>query len=479
MASLLNGLSAMGASTAQFAEKAGLEQQKSDLQRQTVMLADQLAGARESAGRQEAGGIAAMAATLADQRIGARESAGRQESGQIAEAAQGRQFQQQSSESALADQRISARESAGRQEAAQIAEATQGRTQTFQAGESEKTRNAPTTEIKNAQWWAKATPEERQAYRSELMAKAGLPEWMSGPDTVSPAVSPASPAPATGAPESAASRNDKALEGMPPAAASIVKGMVEGRIQTPPGRGIDKPYWQAMLQKATEYDPTFDQTTWTGRVATRKDFASGQSAKAVTAMNTALGHAGTLLDDFEKLYNFGGVGTVLNQPLNAISSAFGDARQTKTRQTIDALASEARKVFASTGGGNLTELLEWQKSFPLNGSPEQQKAALTGFVELLDGRLHSLADQYNRGMGKTDDPINLLEGKGREAYKKLTGREPEGGTGYQLGKPPSGTTSAAPAMAPADPTAREVGKTYPLPNGKSGIWRGTGWELAP
>lgn len=445
--SFLNGLSEAGKTTAVYAATAGLDAQKADLQRQTVMLADQLAGARESAGRQEAGGIAATAATLADQRIGARESA-------------------------------------GRQEAAQIAEATQGRTQTFQAGESEKTRNAPTTEIKNAQWWAKATPEERQAYRSELMAKAGLPEWMSGPDATAPGASsapaPALIAPVTGTAEpAAASRNDKALEGMPTAAASIVKGMVEGRIQTPPGRGIDKPYWQAMLQKATEYDPTFDQTTWTGRVATRKDFASGQSAKAVTAMNTALGHAGTLLDDFEKLNNFGGVGTVLNQPLNAISSAFGDARQTKTRQTIDALASEARKVFASTGGGNLTELLEWQKSFPLNGSPEQQKAALTGFVELLDGRLHSLADQYNRGMGKTDDPINLLEGKGREAYKKLTGREPEGGTGYQLGKPPSGATSTAPAMAPADPTAREVGKTYPLPNGKSGIWRGTGWELAP
>ena len=59
---LLNGLSAMGASVAQFAGTAGLEQQKSDLAKQSMMLADQLATTRESAGRQEAGSIAATAA---------------------------------------------------------------------------------------------------------------------------------------------------------------------------------------------------------------------------------------------------------------------------------------------------------------------------------------------------------------------------------------------------------------------------------
>lgn len=58
----LNGLSAAGAAVAQFAGTAGLEAQKADLAKQSMILADQLATTRESAGRQEAGDIAATAA---------------------------------------------------------------------------------------------------------------------------------------------------------------------------------------------------------------------------------------------------------------------------------------------------------------------------------------------------------------------------------------------------------------------------------
>src|SRR5882672_3253965 len=65
--SFLNGLSALGAGTAQFASTAGLEQQKSDLAQQSMVLADQLATTRESVGRQEAGQIAATAAGVEHQ----------------------------------------------------------------------------------------------------------------------------------------------------------------------------------------------------------------------------------------------------------------------------------------------------------------------------------------------------------------------------------------------------------------------------
>ena len=58
----LNGLSLLGSNMAAFAGTAGLEQQKSDLAKQSMVLADQLATTRESAGRQEAGQIAATAA---------------------------------------------------------------------------------------------------------------------------------------------------------------------------------------------------------------------------------------------------------------------------------------------------------------------------------------------------------------------------------------------------------------------------------
>ncbi len=60
---LSNGLSAAGAAVSQFAGAAGLEQQKADLAQQSLTLADQLQGARETAGRTQAGDIAAKAAS--------------------------------------------------------------------------------------------------------------------------------------------------------------------------------------------------------------------------------------------------------------------------------------------------------------------------------------------------------------------------------------------------------------------------------
>lgn len=83
MASLLNGLKAFGESVAGTAERMGLEEQKSQLARQTLELADNLATRRESTGRQEAGDIAERQARLTDTLIGGRESAGRRETAQF------------------------------------------------------------------------------------------------------------------------------------------------------------------------------------------------------------------------------------------------------------------------------------------------------------------------------------------------------------------------------------------------------------
>lgn len=441
MVSLMNGLSALGQGVSQFAGSAGLELQKSQLAQQTAILADQLATTRETTLQQSAGDIAAAAQQ-------------RQQTFQT-----GLQGSQQTFQAGQTSKELAARASEGA---------------ATRAAELQRTQmglDALSPDIKSAVQFSKLTPDQQRAFREEAMTKAGLPAWMiGGGDAPSPptgsgavsdiptttsdtgTVSPVSPVTGTAAtPDAGAPRNDQALANVPGAAASIVKGMVDGRISPPSSFAMSKPYWQGLISKAAEYDPTFDQTTWAGRVATRKDFAAGKSAVAVTALNTALSHAGTLVGDFDALGNFGGIGTPLNAPVNAVEKFFGGSTLTKAQETVDALASEARKVFAASGGGNLTELQEWQKNFPLNGSPAQQKAALTGFVELLDGRLQGLADQYNRGMGRTDDPLNLLQPKARAVYEKLTGREPSNATGTQMGTPPAaGASTQAPSAAPTN-----------------------------
>lgn len=387
-------------------------------------------------------------------------------------------------------------------------------------GRQEIEREALTpAEVRTAQWFAKAGPDERDAFQSALLAKAGMPAWAtgsggagtgavtppggapvtgaaadtatepSGATAVPAAGTPPTPerkadsgvAPVTGTPNS--KHNERALAGIPAPVADQVRAMVEGRMAPPPGFAASKPYWQAMLAKAAEYDPGFDQTTWASRVATRKDFTAGQSAKAVTALNTALGHAGTLSDNFDKLDN--GSLPMWNAFVNEAGKQFGSDKVTNAQMAIGALAAEARKVFAATGGGSLTELKSWEESFPLNGSPRQQQGAMKQFVDLLDSRLQGLADQYNRGMKTTEDPLQLLEPRSRAVFQQLTGETPKSSTGYQSGRGPA-TAPPAPAASQPPPAAaalppteqRAIGRTYQTPTGPA-MWMGNGWVRAP
>lgn len=214
------------------------------------------------------------------------------------------------------------------------------------------------------------------------------------------------------------------LKTLDPKMAAQVKGLAEGRIPFPTGNAMSR--LQPLIQVVGQYDPSFDAVNYQARSKTRSDFTSGTSSKAITALNTALGHAAGLQDNFDKLGNT--PLPVLNSIINYGKTQLGNAAPTIAAQNVDALASEGRKVFAASGGGNLTELENWQKNFPMNGSPEQQKGALKEFVSLLDSRMSALGDQYNKGMGTTEEPLNLLSAKGRAAYTKLTGAQPESGS---------------------------------------------------
>lgn len=237
---------------------------------------------------------------------------------------------------------------------------------------------------------------------------------------------------------------DAYLQTLPAAVQPVVKAMVEGRQPPPTSFAMSKPYWQQLIQAANQYDPSFDQTTWPSRVATRKDFTAGTAAKTITALNTALGHAGVVTDSFHALNN--GEYPWLNTAKNWLSEKGGNPAPTNAREAVDALASEGRKVFAASGGGNLTELENWQSNFPINGSPEQQKGAMQTFVGLLDSRMDALGDQYKRGMGKAEDPLLMLSPQARASYMRLTGRQPESGqVSGSTGQPQRSAVAAPPA----------------------------------
>lgn len=456
MPSLLNGLSQMGQGIAAFAGTAGLEQQRNDLARQSAILADSLATTRETAleGQRQTG----------QQRLQDRSQAfqGVQTDKEIA-ARQALQTGSQGFQATQTDKELGVRLSEGA--AARKAAADR----------QEAELNAPPAEIRAAQQFAKMSPEERAAYRQVQGIKAGLPSWMfddtgSAPTSPTPAISgQATPAPdgTTAAPSTVtgalatddpntspilkdtnlAPEKEALLAKLPQQAQAQVRNIILGKEPLFPPRVAGSQYARNIMDMVRAVDPDVDATTWAGRLATRKAFSpDGAAGKAVMAANTAMGHAAHLMDQFDQLGNWS-LGEVVNAPANYLMGKIGQGAVVKaTAGTIDALASEARKVYSGAGGGSTSELNEWKHNFPIDGSQTEQRAAMQNFVELLDGKLQSLASQYNKTMGTSKEPYQMLDPKPAETYQRLLNHEPTNSTGYQTGKAPSAAVPSAPAV---------------------------------
>lgn len=234
---------------------------------------------------------------------------------------------------------------------------------------------------------------------------------------------------------------DEYLKSLPPYQARMVGALLKGDMPVT-SYALTKPPMRALVNDALQVDPNFNPADYDIRKGTRQWITKGPGAQTVTALNTALGHAAGLQDTFDKLGNTSL--PAVNAAVNFGKTQLGNSAPIVAQENVGALASEARKVFAASGGGNLTELENWEKNFPINGSPEQQKGALQEFVNLLDSRLSAVGDQYSRGMGKTEDPLNLLSPVGRAAYTKLTGRQPESGTVSGQAQPAGGSNVPTP-----------------------------------
>ena len=116
------------------------------------------------------------------------------------------------------------------------------------------------------------------------------------------------------------------LSAIPPTMGNQVKALAEGRMAFPSGFALKTPYWQNMLKMVSQYDPNFDAVNYNARSKTRNWITSGQGATTVTALNTALGHAAGLADNFDKLGNT--QFPMINSALNFGKTQLGNAQPT-------------------------------------------------------------------------------------------------------------------------------------------------------
>lgn len=261
---------------------------------------------------------------------------------------------------------------------------------------------------------------------------------------------------------------DAYIKTLQPSVASTVKALSDGRMAFPSGAGLRSPYWQQMLNHVAHYDPSFDSVNYGARYATRKDFTSGKSAANIRALNTALGHLGTLHDQIEGTASHGGFpgATTVNAVQNAWNRGSGDSGITKYQETSGALSTELTQVFRGAGGAEADVERELEHLTP-NASKEQKLATIKNIAELLRSRVNALGDQYTQGMGKTTDGLTLLNPHAQKVFNSLgqggqdeeTSRRKEAAALLAVG-------GTAPELSP------RVGNTYDGGGGGGGIATG-------
>jgi len=242
---------------------------------------------------------------------------------------------------------------------------------------------------------------------------------------------------AAGLPETPG-RNEEFLKTLPPEYQTLVKRMVNG-LQIPPNLSRNSTISAKLTTLAGQYDPSFDQTGYASRLATAKDFSAGASAKNVTSMNTAIQHLGTMHKLAQELNNSGI--PIVNSALNLAGKETGDPRVNNFNTARNAVADEVAKVFK---GSNLsdTEIKGWKETISSSQSPAQLQASIQTLIELMDGRISALGDQYSRGMGASVPGAKLLNQKSLDTLNFVQSNPI--GTDWKTGKSGEAPKTAEP-----------------------------------
>lgn len=230
------------------------------------------------------------------------------------------------------------------------------------------------------------------------------------------------------------------LKTISPNMASQVQALADGREQFPSGFALTKPYWQQMMSAVAQYDPSFNQADFNARAKTRASFTSGPNASNITSYNTTIGHLDRLNDSINGLKNTG-------FPMwNAVSQATQSAAGNQPTQAAlaqfntdkGAASSELVKALRGSGGAE-ADIQYWQRRFDQADSPAALHSAVREAANLLGSRIDALTDQYNTGMGTSNQTVPGLSPHAAQSLKRLqtTGIAgvPASTPGGQMGAP--------------------------------------------
>ena len=261
---------------------------------------------------------------------------------------------------------------------------------------------------------------------------------------------------------------DAFLQTLPKPLADQIKGYADGRLQFPSGFALKTPYFQKMLQYVAQYDPSFDAINYNSRSKARNDFTSGKSSQNITSFNTAIGHLDSLDKSVDELGNFNTpVMTLLNAPANFIAKNVSpnfQARLKDFQAKKQAVVDELTRAFRGSGG-NVHDIAGWERTISESDSPQALHKAVKAAIELLESRIGAIGDQYNRGMGKTSDPMRLLSPKAQAAIARISPESAMNLMPSQASQTPPSATGNQPVQVKSPQEAQQLIQSGKLKSG--------------
>lgn len=218
---------------------------------------------------------------------------------------------------------------------------------------------------------------------------------------------------------------DDFLKSLPASEARLVKSIADymvdpakvASLRNPKDAGSER---NRLVKEVLQFDPSYDMTQFPSKNKLRSDFNSGQGAKNVRSINTALSHLDTLAQAAGELHNQGGlplVTTGVNYLKNKAGQLSGSPAKVKFDTAATAVDNELAAVFKGTGATD-QEIAQWRGNLNSNMSPAQMAEAIKSRIELMGGRLAALQSQYQQGMGKPAD-FSILNPSSRKVLQKF------------------------------------------------------------
>lgn len=246
------------------------------------------------------------------------------------------------------------------------------------------------------------------------------------------------------------------------ATASQTQAIIDGRAPYPSATQLKTPAGRQQAALVTQADPTFEAGNASARVKMQNDLlGNGPLAKTNNAINTALGHLGTLSDQGEAIGNWGS--PIANAPANFLNRTVGGSNTVSNfNSTLATLGPELVKSYRGSGGAE-ADVKRFIDSLDPNGSPDQIRGAIANIATLLHSKITANEEQVRQTMGPLANIPPLLADHSKDQVDKIYKRDgyqnvPDG---YQRPDDQQPAQSGAPAALTGQPNAAIENPTGP------------------